>query len=52
MFDPAKQTWLIVAAPPAGFMYTDPVALQARAEPNATEPTSVDADAGRRRAWR
>ena len=24
-------------------MYTDPVAIQARAEPNATEPTSVDA---------
>ena len=33
MFDPAPQTWLIVAAPPSGFMYTDPVALQARTEP-------------------
>ena len=43
MFDPAKQTWLIVAAPPAGFMYTKPVALLARTEPNAPDPTSVDA---------
>jgi hypothetical protein len=42
MFDPAKQTWLIVASPPPGFMYTDPVALQARAEPNVVEPTTVD----------
>ena len=31
MFDPGQQTWLIVAAPPPGFMYTDPVALQPRA---------------------
>ncbi len=43
MFDPLPQTWLIVAAPPPGFMYTDPVALQARAEPNATAPTTIDA---------
>ena len=43
MFDPAKQTWLNVAAPPAGFMYTDPVALQPRAEPNASQATAVDA---------
>ena len=42
MFDPGPQTWLIVAAPPAGFMYTDPVALQARPEPHATDPTAVD----------
>jgi hypothetical protein len=42
MFDPKAQTWLIVAAPPPGFMYTDPVPLQARAEPNATQPTSID----------
>ncbi|HUG25761.1 hypothetical protein [Piscinibacter sp.] len=42
MFDPAEQTWLIVAAPPAGFMYTDPIALQERPEPNATSPTNVD----------
>jgi hypothetical protein len=43
MVDPKAQTWLIVAAPPAGFMYTDPVALQARTEPNATQPTVIDA---------
>jgi hypothetical protein len=43
MFDPARQTWLVVAAPPAGYMYTDPIALQARTEPNSTEPTNVDA---------
>ena len=42
MFDPKLQTFLIVAAPPTGFMYTHPVALQARTEPNATEPTNVD----------
>jgi hypothetical protein len=42
MFDPAAQTMLIVAAPPAGFMYTHPVALQARAEPNASAPTPLD----------
>lgn len=43
MFDPAQQTWLNVAAPPPGFMYTDPIAIQARPEPNSVEPTSVDA---------
>jgi hypothetical protein len=43
MFNPASQTWRIVAAPPQGFMYTDPIPLQARAEPNATQPTVVDA---------
>jgi hypothetical protein len=42
MFDPKAQTFLIVAAPPAGFMYSHPVALQARAAPNATEPSAVD----------
>jgi hypothetical protein len=42
MFDPAQQTWLIVAAPPTGFMYTDPVALQPRTEPNVVQPTTVD----------
>lgn len=42
MFNPKNQTWLIVAAPPAGFMYTDPIPLQARAEPAASEPTNVD----------
>ncbi len=44
MYDPAQQTWLNVASPPAGSMYTDPVALQARAEPFAAEPTQIDAD--------
>jgi hypothetical protein len=43
MFDPAAQTWLIVAAPPPGFMLTDPVALQPRTEPQVVEPTTVDA---------
>lgn len=44
MFDPANpDAWRIVAAPPPGFMYTDPVALLPRTEPNAVEPTSVDA---------
>ncbi len=42
MFDPRDQTWLNVAAPPPGFMYTDPIPLQARTEPNATQPTTVD----------
>ena len=42
MFDPVPQTFLVVATPPEGFMYTDPVAIQARTEPNATSPTSVD----------
>jgi hypothetical protein len=42
MFDPEQQTWLIVAAPPAGFMYTDPVALQARAAPATTDATALD----------
>jgi len=42
MFDPAKQTWLIVASPPAGYMFTDPIPLQARPEPNVVEPTTVD----------
>lgn len=42
MYNPANQTWLPVAAPPSGFMYTDPIAIQARAEPNATPPVAVD----------
>lgn len=42
MFDPAKQTFLAIATPPAGFMYIDPVAIEKRDEPNATDPTSVD----------
>ena len=43
MFDPGKKTWLVVASPPEGFMYTDPIALQVRPEPNVVEPTTVDA---------
>lgn len=41
MFDPATKTMLIVAAPPPGFIYTDPIALQPRKEPNpaSTSPT-------------
>ncbi|MGZ5891272.1 MAG: HzsA-related protein [Caldimonas sp.] len=42
MFDPVQQTFLIVAAPPTGFMYVHPVAIQPRTEPNATDPTNVD----------
>ncbi|WP_298825886.1 hypothetical protein [uncultured Piscinibacter sp.] len=43
MYDPVKQTFLPIASPPAGFMYVDPVAIEVRPEPNATDPTSVDA---------
>ena len=43
MFDPAAQTFLVVAAPPSGFMYTHPVAIMARAEPSVSSPTSPDA---------
>lgn len=42
MFDPARQTWLMVAAPPAGAMYVDAVPIQSRTEPNATEATLID----------
>ena len=42
MFDPVLQTFLIVAAPPPGFMNVSPVALQARTEPVTSPPTSVD----------
>ena len=44
MFDPKQQTWLNVASPPPGFLYTDPIALQARAEPHVVDPTNVDPD--------
>ncbi|MEY4764708.1 MAG: hypothetical protein RI907_1381 [Pseudomonadota bacterium] len=44
MFQPADKSWKLVASPPSGYMYTHPVALQARAEPSVTEPTPVDAD--------
>ena len=42
MFNPTNQTWLSVAAPPAGSMNTDPVAIQPRAEPAVIPPTAVD----------
>jgi hydrazine synthase alpha subunit-like protein/WD40 repeat protein len=42
MFDPAAQTFLVVAAPPPGMMNMHPVAIQAKTEPNATLPTNVD----------
>ena len=42
MFDPANQTWLNVASPPPGFMYTDPIPLQPRPEPNVAQPTPLD----------
>lgn len=47
VFDPARQTWLNVAAPPPGFMYTDPVALMSRPAPHVADPTSVDAELAR-----
>jgi Hydrazine synthase alpha subunit middle domain len=43
MYDPTAQTWLIVAAPPTGFMFTDPVAIQARTEPAVAAPSEIDA---------
>lgn len=42
MFNPAVQTFLIVAAPPPGYMYTDPVPLQARTEPNTPPAPELD----------
>ena len=42
MFDPANQSMLPVATPPAGFMYTDPVAIQARTEPATSTPAPLD----------
>jgi hypothetical protein len=44
MFDPndPKKGLQPIAPPPPGFMNTDPVPLQSRAEPNATDPTPVD----------
>ena len=43
MFDPVQQTMLNVASPPTGFMYTHPVALMARTEPNAFSASVPDA---------
>jgi len=42
MFDLQQNTQQIVAAPPAGFMYVDAVALQSRATPQIATPTLVD----------
>ncbi len=42
MFDPVQQTMLSVATPPGGFMFTHPVAIMARTEPNVKTPTSPD----------
>jgi hypothetical protein len=42
MYSTAKQNWLIVAAPPQGYMYTDPVALLARDEPKTLQPAALD----------
>jgi hypothetical protein len=42
MYDPVKQTFLIVAAPPPGMMVTDPVALQQRTEPNTPPAAGLD----------
>jgi len=42
MFDPKAQTFLIVAAPPAGFMNTHPVAVLPHTEPNVSQPTAGD----------
>ncbi len=44
MFNPFNQSFLNVASPPPGFMYTDPVALVARAEPASSTPATIDAD--------
>jgi hypothetical protein len=38
MFDPSNQTMLPIASPPPGFMFVNPVALQARAEPAGYTP--------------
>jgi hypothetical protein len=43
MFDLQQNTQQIIAAPPAGFMYVDPVALQSRRVPQVAQPTLVDA---------
>ncbi|MEP6505255.1 MAG: hypothetical protein ABJD97_18110, partial [Betaproteobacteria bacterium] len=42
MYNPANQSFLNVASPPAGFMYTDPVAIQARTEPATSTPAPLD----------
>jgi Tol biopolymer transport system component len=42
MFDLQQNTQQIVAAPPAGYMYVDPVALQSRRTPQVAQNTLVD----------
>jgi len=42
MFNPANQSMLPVATPPAGFMYVDPVAILARTEPATSAPAALD----------
>jgi hypothetical protein len=42
MFDPSNQTFLIVAPPPAGYLYKSPVPIMATPEPSVQQPTSVD----------
>ena len=42
MFDPANQSMLPVATPPAGFMYVDAVAIQPRTEPATSSPAALD----------
>ncbi len=42
MFNAANQSMLPVATPPAGFMYVDPVAIQARTEPATSSPAALD----------
>ncbi|HEU4459178.1 MAG TPA: hypothetical protein VFR90_08665 [Methylibium sp.] len=43
MFNPADGSFLPVATPAAGFMYTDAVPLQKRTEPNTPPPAELDA---------
>jgi Hydrazine synthase alpha subunit middle domain/WD40-like Beta Propeller Repeat len=43
MFDPKAQTFLVVAAPPAGKMNVHPAAILARTEPTSTPLTPGDA---------
>jgi hypothetical protein len=42
MFNPANQSMLPVATPPAGFMYVDPVAIQPRTEPTTVAAAPLD----------
>lgn len=38
MFDPSNQTWLLIASPPPGYAYTDPMPIMARTEPSTFNP--------------